>query len=361
MKKEKYPVKYIQLTQNKKNKSLFLTQLHPFNFGFTLLKSILAFDVIISHCYNTNSSRNNIIIFITRRRKVHVPSFFMLSFYFNYNTLISSNTKKKIDRLIRLLIPFVLWPIIVFVFCNLISTYRQFPKLTSFDVLIYQLLTGQGQELFHFWYLFDLIFTTLLFMGIIKLFRKKYLFIINLLLIFSYYLQYSEYNKKIIPYFRNIEGLKRENELLPFAVVGFTLNALNVLKILENYKFNSFIMCILIYNLTIDNEIFRNIFGISYHGIKLNVLAVCIVILFSLFPSNKIKNKKLINILKLITNYSGGIFYLHQLVQFFFKPYYNNIRNGTFTGIIQIYFISYIISVIGANIFYKTKLKFLFS
>ena len=144
-------------------------------------------------------------------------------------------------------------------------------------------------------------------------------------------------------------------------MVGFTLNALNVLKILENYKFNSFIMCILIYNFTIDNEIFRNIFGISYHGIKLNVLAVCIVILFSLFPSNKIKNKKLINILKLITNYSGGIFYLHQLVQFFFKPYFNNIRNGTFIGIIQIYFISYIISVVGANIFYKTKLKFLFS
>ena len=106
-------------------------------------------------------------------------------------------------------------------------------------------------------------------MGIIKLFRKKYLFIINLLLIFSYYLQYSEYNKKIIPYFRNIEGLKRENELLPFAVVGFTLKALNVLKILENYKFNSFIMCILIYNFTIDNEIFRNILGfLSWNKIK---------------------------------------------------------------------------------------------
>ena len=133
-------------------------------------------------------------------------------------------------------------------------------------------------------------------MEIIILFRKKHLFIINLLLIFSYFIQYSEYHRKIVPYFRGIHGLSREIELLPFAVVGFTLNALNNLKILENYKLNSFIMCLLIYNLANDYNIFIKIFGISYHGIKLNILSICVVILFSLFPSNKIKNKKLINL-----------------------------------------------------------------
>ena len=182
----------------------------------------------------------------------------------------------------------------------------------------------------------------------------------NLLLIFSYFIQYSEYHRKIVPYFHGIDGLSREIELLPFAVVGFTLNALNILKILENYKLNSFIMCLLIYNLANDYNIFIKIFGISYHGIKLNILSVCVVILFSLFPSNKIKNKKLINLLKFITNYSGGIFYLHQVVHFFFKTYYKDIRDGTFNGVIQIYFISYIICMIGANVFSKTQLKFLF-
>ena len=82
-----------EITQNDKNKN---TQLHNFNFGFALLKNILAFDVIITHCFNKNTAHNNTILFITKRRKVHVPSFFILSFYYNYNTLVSSNIKKKI-------------------------------------------------------------------------------------------------------------------------------------------------------------------------------------------------------------------------------------------------------------------------
>lgn len=357
MEQKEYMIIKNEITQNDKNKN---TQLHNFNFGFALLKNILAFDVIITHCFNKNTAHNNTILFITKRRKVHVPSFFILSFYYNYNTLVSSNIKKKISRLNRLLIPYILWPLIIFAFSNLINAYRKFHCLSSFNILIFQLLTGQGQNLFHFWYLFDLIITTLLFMAIIILFRKKHLFIINLLLIFSYFIQYSEYHRKIALYCRGIEGLRREIELLPFAVVGFTLNALNILKILENYKSNSFIMCLLIYNLVIDYNIFIKIFGISYHGIKLNILSICVVILFSLFPSNKIKNKKLINLLKFITKYSGGIFYLHQVVHFFFKPYYKDIRDGTFYGVIQIYFISYIISMIGSNVFSKTQLKFLF-
>ena len=81
--------------------------IHNFNFGFALLKNILAFDVIITHCFNKNTAHNNTILFITKRRKVHVPSFFILSFYYNYNTLVSSNIKKKIYRLNRLLIPYI--------------------------------------------------------------------------------------------------------------------------------------------------------------------------------------------------------------------------------------------------------------
>ena len=321
--KKEYMIIKNEITKKELNK-----QLYNYNFGFALLKNILAFDVIITHCFYKNKTQNNIIRFITKRRKVHVPSFFI--------------------------------PTMIFMFSNLNNTYKKFQRLSSFNILIFQLLTGQGQKLFHFWYLFDLIFTTLLFMEIIILFRKKHLFIINLLLIFSYFIQYSEYHRKIVPYFHGIQGLSREIELLPFVVVGFTLNALNILKILENYKLNSFIMCLLIYNLANDYNIFIKIFGISYHGIKLNILSICLVILFSLFPSNKIKNKKLINRLKFITNYSGGIFYLHQVVHFFFKTYYKDIRDGTFNGVIQIYFISYIICMIGANVFSKTQLKFLF-
>ena len=133
MEKKEYMIIKNEITKKELNK-----QLYNYNFGFALLKNILAFDVIITHCFNKNKTYNNIIRFITKRRKVHVPSFFILSFFYNYNTLVSSNIKKKIYRLIRLLIPYVLWPIMIFMFSNLNNTYRKFQRLSSFNILIFQ-------------------------------------------------------------------------------------------------------------------------------------------------------------------------------------------------------------------------------
>ena len=333
------------------------------NFGFSILKSLLCFSVITRHCFNNKTTKNIIILFITKRRLIHVPSFILMSFYFNHNTFISSDITKKRIRFQRLVIPYVGWPIIAFIFGNIFKKYKYFSKLSSFKLLIHQIITGQGQGIFHFWYLFDLILTTFIFYFIIMIFKKKYLFVLNLMLFFSYFLQYSELNKKIFLFIQNIkynEGLSRENELIPFAVTGFTISSFKILNILGKYKFNTFFISLLSYILTEKFDIFSQVFGIAYHGIKLNVLSVCLIIIFSLFPS-KISNRKLNFFLKIITNYSGGIFYLHQAIQFCFQNSINDIKNGTFFGVIIIYFISYIICIFGATVFSKSKAKNLFS
>ena len=99
--------------------------------------------------------------------------------------------------------------------------------------------------------------------------------------------------------------------MIPFAVTGFTLKSLKVLKILENYKINTIIFSLIIYNLVRDYEIFAHFFGVAYHGIKLNVISVCIIMIFSNFLFKNIKYKYLADLLKYLTNYSAGIFYLH--------------------------------------------------
>lgn len=350
--------KYLEISQYKNSLNLNKRTIH---FGFSILKSLLAFSVVISHCFNIRSTKNHIILFIVKKRRVHVPSFVIMSFYFNYKTFISFDNQKKIDRFERLLIPFVGWPIIIFIFSNIFQFIKRFARLCSLRVLIFQLITGQGNGIFHFWYLFDLMLTTFIFHLIIILSRNNYLFILNLLLLFSYFIQYSKYSRILFSYTKKIGGFARENEIIPFAVTGFTLSSLNITNIVEKYKIKTFFICLIIYNLIQEYQIFTLFFGVAYNGIKLNVASVCLIIIFSLFHFKKIENKYLIYFLKYMTNYSGGIFYLHQAVHCFFQYILKDINKGSFFGIIMIYFICHLICISGSLIFKNTKAKNLFS
>ena len=61
--------------------------------GLSILKVFLAFDVIRSHNFKITSTNNKIILLFMRNRRIHVPSFFIMSFYFTYYELILLNYK----------------------------------------------------------------------------------------------------------------------------------------------------------------------------------------------------------------------------------------------------------------------------
>ena len=89
-----------------------------FHFGLALLRPFLSFLVIISHCYNSGYADGiwKIAFIKNEGCYFHVRTFFILSLYFSYNTLVSSRIMKKIERLERLLIPYFIWPLIIFFF-----------------------------------------------------------------------------------------------------------------------------------------------------------------------------------------------------------------------------------------------------
>ena len=62
-----------------------------------------------------------------------------------------------------------------------------------------------------------------------------------------------------------------------------------------------------------------------------------------------------------MTNNSAGIYYLHRVVQLYFKHIFNDIKKGTFFGMILIYFICHLICLSGERIFYKTTAINLFA
>ena len=97
---------------------------------------------------------------------------------------------------------------------------------------------------------------------------------------------------------------------------------------------------------------------IKYNGIKLNVYSTCIILIFSLVSIEK--DNKYIKLINILTNFTGGIYYIHRIVEKYFQFLFYDIKKGTFCGIILIYLFSYIICFTGTLMSRNTKAKYIF-
>ena len=355
--------KYIILKTNKNSEKEKSKSVKTFNYGFAILKSILAFLVVAAHNFESKSTNNKIILFITKHRKFQVPSFFILSFYFMHNNLLSLNPKVISHRLMRLLIPYIGWSLIIWkinYYWNK-KFHTDFPD--SFEYLKLGLLWG-NRVISIFWFLWNLIVITILFTIIIFIFRKHSLFILQIILVLCYSVQYSGYyNKNNI--LRKYSDLSKGTfpclfEDIPFAVTGFTFAHYKIFDKLQKNKIKTFILSVLFYNFFDDYNIFREISVVLYPGVKYNPRAICVVFIFSLFPSDKIKNENIGRFIRIITNYTGPVYYLHTPLRQYLSFYNDDIKNGTFRGLFITYFIIYALSFFGMIIFGKTPFKYLF-
>ena len=118
---------------------------------------------------------------------------------------------------------------------------------------------------------------------------------------------------------------------------------------------------ILIFILFLVNKfnIFIYLLGFCYCGIETHIIALCIFIIFSIIPIDKISNKAN-NFINQISKFTSGIYYLHILVKRYLEGYVSLISNQTLSGSIIIYIISFLICLIGNAYFRNTKLIHLF-
>ena len=197
----------------------------------------------------------------------------------------------------------------------------------------------------------------------IFIFRKHSLFILQIILISSYVVQYTEYHYKNIflkfPWYNRFV-ITSLFESLPCAVTGFTLSYYKIFDILRRNRIKAFVLSITICKVIIDYNIFTQIKGVVFQGIDLNIQSICIVFIFSLFPSEMIKNEYILKFLTAITNYSAGVYYLHVPIHSYMEDYIDSIKNKTFLGVIINYLICYFICFVGITIFGKTPIKYLF-
>lgn len=331
------------------------------DYGLGILKTFLAVLVIAAHQFSRNTTKNEIILKIYDNRNIHVPSFFIMSFYFTCHNLLSQNPKKILSRFVRLLIPYIGWPIIIKQTNRIYNQKYKTKFPDSIEILKSQLFWGH-EYLSQFWFQWDLIVTTLLFLLIILIFRKNCLFILILILILFYYCQYSgNYFQKYLPIQKNNKyTILRMFEMVPLGVTGFIIGYFNIINKINKYKFQTLVISCITYHIVNNYQLFRIVKITLYSGIELNIKSICAIFIFSLFPSDKITDKNLQKVFNLLTNYSAGLFYLHIPIRNYGSKYIDEIKNQTFLGIVYNFLICYSISVVGDLIFGKTPLKYLF-
>ena len=328
------------------------------NVGLELLRSLLCFWVIIFHFLTTANTFASSV----KRKRYHVPCFFFISFFYLYSAIKDKNILKMKLRLQRLLIPYLIWPLIIFIINNalfLLFENNQFHNILSLYDLKIQLLVGR-KFMSHLWFMFHLLFLSIFFFILSLLINiDTFLFFSTMIMILSYIIQYSGCNYNFfIEYKGSIKhSLGYLVESLPFIISAFFFSSLDVIKYLKIHRIKTFIICLMLLFLLIKYQIFADLKGFGYRGVDKNLVSILLFIEFYFIPFEYLHENALY-FLNSFFRYTQGIYCLQ-----FFSSYLVSLlihEKHTLISCFLIYIIGYLISFFGMNIFNKYKLKYLF-
>lgn len=331
---------------------IYLKKSKNINLGIQILRTILCFWVICFHCLDKKKISYN-TIYIARKKQYHVPCFIFISFYFSYNIFYQRIINKFKNRIERLLIPYIIWPIIIMVSHNFIND-----KSFSFYNYIKHLILGVKITI-PFWYLFSSIFFSVFVFIISLIFRQYFLFIIQLsaviIFIIQYYYIFRIYNYLNQFYVANQYAIMHSIGIYPIFSFALSFASSKIVDFLITrklkYIFFSYIGIFCLFKLNIFNKL-----G-GYNGLEPIFASLLFFIGFYLLPMENIHSMLKVLILN-ITNCTNGIYCMHLSINFFLKKKFY--LSGNLNACIIIYLIGYFISFCGMKIFNKTKIKYLF-
>lgn len=329
------------------------------NLGIEILRFFLCQWVVLYH-YTNKSYINHKYLYFIKSKIYHVPCFTFISFFFTSNLFINKNIQKIKNRFHRLLIPYLVYPVSIWIINNfifLIFGFNRFNRIISFYELYRQLILGSN-FLGVLWFLFSTIHITIIFIFVSFLFKSNSLYIFQILSIFVIFLEYLKIDTYILNYpFRTRVSVSYCLRQIPQAIFGFSFSTSKMvlnLKILRYPVFISFIHLLIII-LIFKYEVFTYI-G-PYNGIEYIFSSFVFFIGFYILPLDKI-NPKICSLLKKVTSYTQGIFCLHTIIRFYVILIFDKQRS--LSGAYITYIVSYLISFAGSKIFGKTKLRYLF-
>ena len=291
------------------------------NIGIQLLRMICCLLVILTHFYAFYHFK-----FLLKEHHFYLMSFYFISFYFSYKNLASKNIAKIKERLKRLLVPYIGWPLIFFIKTKLFNNTFEKRKKYNLKNFYYQILFGCGIYGI-FWFLFNILFLSLFFIKKVPFHHSIAPIFYNFTIAFSGF------------YFASINLL---NIIYKRRIIYFALSCLFISIFLKYYY--SFFKRIHFFYIEIINDIF----------------IFFLFTFFSMIPFDKINNKNIKILLNKLTSYTGGVYYIHVKMGDFLRNYFYINRRNTFKGCLLIYLFSYLICFLGTFILNKSFLKYLF-
>jgi fucose 4-O-acetylase-like acetyltransferase len=196
----------------------------------------MSFFVILEHFYKP---KNITLQEITIRLRFHVPTFLIISFYYLNNNLVNRKVDKIKERLERLLIPYLFYPIIIYIIYKFLYIFFHFEELRkSLYQLIIQFIVGR-LICPVLWFQFNLILISVLFYIIAFTFKSNYLTFLQILGILSYLLQFSNINFNYFIKYTEYIGFSVGYfaETLPIAVTVLSISNLDIINISKKSAF----------------------------------------------------------------------------------------------------------------------------
>ena len=289
------------------------------NLGIEILRAYMSFSVVVLHLYKRSPKNKNIFAkFVFHCQPFYVPTFFLISFYFSFKILSTKNIIKIKERFFRILIPYFFWPSFFWI-RHIIYVYKKIKiNFLTFKPIYNQLLFGYDFYTV-FWFQFDLIMITIIITQIIFIF-DNYSFLILKILAFSGYLINHKYEKSLEIY-KKIGSIKPLIGSFIYSNTGLFLRHKDILKKLNNKKWLIFILFIPIITLLYEYKTLLQI-TMRYKIIVVDIVIICLFIIFSLLPFKAIKSNLIKTIIKQITSYTGGIYYIHFIIRNIMSKYF---------------------------------------
>ena len=329
------------------------------NLGVQILRMIYTYLVCVVHF---GSANRELYGFAWKYIDFYVTSFFLMAFYFSYNTFSSRNIVKIKERFWRLLIPYIFWPILVYVrnnFFKIIHREVDYSKLLKRFYLQY--LVGNNVHGI-LWFLFNLIIFSLFICIIVLLFKDYHMIAIYILLIFGVIYNYTKIHHEFMIQFHRFpiqHSLEITNEVIIFASTGYILGHFNMLKVL--IKLNKFIFIFfspIFYIVKWHQEVFDYFPGFN---VVFNTFFISSIFFFFGTLPFHLCNNKIKYFINIISQHTGGIYYVHTEINDILMNRYKIMEPRTGKSCLVIYFASFLFCFIGNKIFKNFRIRYLFN
>ena len=342
-----------------------------YNYSIAFMKAFMSFFVVCCHCWDPDNTDFYPVSLMLRMCSAAVPIFIIISFYLSAKTFSSGNVKKTAYRFIRLLYPYLVWPLIYYFGTKFISylVYKllHWPQgmniLINPEILLLQIRFGNSKVLCpQFWYIFEMIAITLIFTVLFYAVPRPALkIILAASAVLAVILQYSGINYSLFGELQYEVSfpLGRLAESYPYAVTGFFLYDSGILKKIKKNGRLTVIICSSMLILMLVIGMFKPIpspsAGFHYEGLNLYFYSLAFFILCFLLPFEKL-SPAVRTLITIPAKYSMGVFAIHYglgtIWECLLRPWFG--WNGfTLTEVIVVYALSLLISVAVGKIPFK--------